>query len=317
MCEYENCKNAKKPNEDFCGRHIKKGNKLRFPEKYCKKNNCVRLKFTDDGWCEVCFKRIENKKKERNKNKVQCEYMVLDDKRCCNMSQANKKYCKLHEKLGLKKEFPEQYCTKQGCSGKRKEGYKRCEVCVKRSKKYDEMNKKKRKNTKAGKCKKCGIEIEEYKTNSGKEPTLCKTHYLINLNADKNRKPRTRDYSKELKTYKEKYPEKYKEQLRKKRIYNKTLNSKLSHYKNKAKNIEKRKLFISDEEMIELFKSNCKYCNKEAKEGNYSGIDRVDNNKPYTRENVVACCGMCNMMKCAYEKKEFIEQCKRIAKLNC
>ena len=44
MCEYENCKNAKKPNEDFCGRHIKKGNKLRFPEKYCKKKNCTGLK---------------------------------------------------------------------------------------------------------------------------------------------------------------------------------------------------------------------------------------------------------------------------------
>ena len=48
MCEYENCKNAKKTNEDFCGRHIKKGDKLKFPEKYCKKKNCVRLKFTDN-----------------------------------------------------------------------------------------------------------------------------------------------------------------------------------------------------------------------------------------------------------------------------
>ena len=172
------------------------------------------------------FKRIENKKKERNKNKVQCEYMVLDDKRCCNMSQANKKYCKLHEKLGLQKEFPEQYCTKQGCSGKRKEGYKRCEVCVKRSKKYDEMNKKKRKNTKAGKCKKCGIEIEEYKTNSGKEPTLCKTHYLINLNADKNRKPRT-DYSNGSRLTR-KISRKIQRTIKKQRIYNKTINSNCS-----------------------------------------------------------------------------------------
>ena len=36
----------RKEYEDFCGRHIKKGNKLRFPEKYCKKKNCTGLKFS-------------------------------------------------------------------------------------------------------------------------------------------------------------------------------------------------------------------------------------------------------------------------------
>ena len=41
MCEYENCKNAK-PHEDFCGRHIKKGNKLRFQK------NIVRKRIVPD-----------------------------------------------------------------------------------------------------------------------------------------------------------------------------------------------------------------------------------------------------------------------------
>src|SRR3990167_2247535 len=46
----------------------------------------------------------------------------------------------------------------------------------------------------------------------------------------------------------------------------------------------------------ELFIGECHYCG--AKDINrFSGIDRKDNSKGYTRDNVVSCCTMCNMIK--------------------
>lgn len=45
----------------------------------------------------------------------------------------------------------------------------------------------------------------------------------------------------------------------------------------------------------------------------YNGIDRVDNNKCYTIDNCVPCCGKCNMMKRSLSKKEFINHSIKIA----
>ena len=44
----------------------------------------------------------------------------------------------------------------------------------------------------------------------------------------------------------------------------------------------------------------------------YNGIDRVDNNRGYTIDNCVACCGDCNKMKMCKSEKEFIDKIKRI-----
>jgi hypothetical protein len=56
---------------------------------------------------------------------------------------------------------------------------------------------------------------------------------------------------------------------------------------------------------LNFFLGNCFYCNaipsnlKTTVSGEflYSGIDRVDNLKPYTPENCVSCCRMCNISK--------------------
>jgi hypothetical protein len=45
----------------------------------------------------------------------------------------------------------------------------------------------------------------------------------------------------------------------------------------------------------------------------YNGIDRVNNEKGYTTDNCVACCGEVNMMKKAMTKEHFIEVCSRIS----
>lgn len=49
------------------------------------------------------------------------------------------------------------------------------------------------------------------------------------------------------------------------------------------------------------------------RECNYNGLDRKDNSKGYTKDNVVTCCSICNYMKREKNDKEFIDLCKRIA----
>lgn len=45
-----------------------------------------------------------------------------------------------------------------------------------------------------------------------------------------------------------------------------------------------------------------------------NGIDRVDNNKGYTLENCVTCCGQCNTSKLNYSQEEFLHWIERITK---
>ena len=65
---------------------------------------------------------------------------------------------------------------------------------------------------------------------------------------------------------------------------------------------------LTRSEAHKLFTSNCYYCNIEPKQIHnprsrnngvfiYNGIDRIDNNKGYVIDNVVSCCGMCNISK--------------------
>lgn len=44
----------------------------------------------------------------------------------------------------------------------------------------------------------------------------------------------------------------------------------------------------------------------------YTGIDRVDNSKGYTKKNVVSCCWNCNNMKGKMTENEFITHVKKI-----
>lgn len=77
-------------------------------------------------------------------------------------------------------------------------------------------------------------------------------------------------------------------------------------------------------ETMELLKGNCHYCDIEPKQvakgvrqnGDfvYNGIDRMDNNKGYLKENTVSCCKMCNFMKRSMDYTTFITQCVNVSK---
>lgn len=100
---------------------------------------------------------------------------------------------------------------------------------------------------------------------------------------------------------------------------------KLISYKDSAKN-RNIEWNISDELAVELFNTKCYYCDEMGtvrglctdKENNVyeyveiNGIDRIDNQKCYQPDNVVACCPTCNFIKCDSKCDDYFKRIKHI-----
>jgi hypothetical protein len=76
---------------------------------------------------------------------------------------------------------------------------------------------------------------------------------------------------------------------------------------------------LSRDEFRVLTQRNCAYCGQEPqqifKTGTtyvYNGIDRLNSSLGYFSENVVPCCGTCNVMKMAMGEKEFLDHINKI-----
>lgn len=69
---------------------------------------------------------------------------------------------------------------------------------------------------------------------------------------------------------------------------------------------------LSDEQIMDLSKMPCYYCN-EMNDRKWNGIDRKNNNTHYTKDNSVPCCSMCNYMKRKLDFDDFIKYCKNIS----
>lgn len=84
--------------------------------------------------------------------------------------------------------------------------------------------------------------------------------------------------------------------------------------------------WLLDREFVErLIKNDCFYCGskpmniKKTKNSigaglHYSGIDRIDSTKNYTKDNVVPCCRICNYAKSNMNIEEFKEWAIRVGK---
>ena len=91
-------------------------------------------------------------------------------------------------------------------------------------------------------------------------------------------------------------------------------------YKHQAK--RRNMLFeLAYEDFKTLVSGNCFYCGSEPKqihrpntyrELKYNGIDRVDNNKGYIKDNCVPCCKTCNSAKLCMSQQEFFNWIKRV-----
>lgn len=80
---------------------------------------------------------------------------------------------------------------------------------------------------------------------------------------------------------------------------------------------------LSDNDFLNIVKSNCYYCNKEPKinhsrdrrdkrEYFYNGVDRKNNKLGYLKDNSVPCCTDCNLGKRTMEENEFINWAKTV-----
>lgn len=75
---------------------------------------------------------------------------------------------------------------------------------------------------------------------------------------------------------------------------------------------------LSIEQVAEFIASRCSYCGQEPSNNQfetgvaYSGIDRVDNELGYSKENCVSCCGICNTAKMDRTSEEFYKWIEKI-----
>jgi hypothetical protein len=69
---------------------------------------------------------------------------------------------------------------------------------------------------------------------------------------------------------------------------------------------------LTYEDCKTYFETPCYYCNFKSDKGYLNGIDRRDNCVGYSKDNCVACCEMCNVMKCKLDDKIFILRCRHI-----
>lgn len=70
---------------------------------------------------------------------------------------------------------------------------------------------------------------------------------------------------------------------------------------------------LTEEQVEYLINRPCFYCGQ-----NHSdGIDRIDSTKPYTIDNCVPCCFICNRMKNKYSLELFLEKVEKIYNLHC
>jgi len=87
-----------------------------------------------------------------------------------------------------------------------------------------------------------------------------------------------------------------------------TIKGKFTHYKSGAKQ-RGLEFSLTKEQFETYWQKSCFYCGDKIKT---IGLDRIDNSKGYTIDNVVPCCKICNRMKMNLNKDEFILQCKKI-----
>jgi len=100
----------------------------------------------------------------------------------------------------------------------------------------------------------------------------------------------------------------------------------LGQYKRGAKK-SKRSFSLSKKQFKEITSQNCYYCGCQPSTSYgdkpnhhcngsfvYNGIDRIDNNRGYIKNNIVPCCTTCNIMKRNHSQKDFLAHVERIHK---
>ena len=291
----------------------RKGQRCKFPpgsESYCGRH--LRNKKFDDGvakgktWCRFFFRGCNNEANgscDDCKNKLSKKLLACKHKGC-KFKVIEGDFCKKHERDKYYIEENEkgiQYCDiARGCFTIVKEK-NTCEPCLEKLRNRNrERYKNKKDNIKATEiqntlirsCVKCAKDFKSYKTKFNKDSMHCLDCSAKQCVQDKKRENRERNYKKER------------------------LGNLETSYKYHVQGSLKRgygDFEINFEDFKILVRSPCHYC-KQWNEEEAIGIDRVNNDLGYTKNNCVPACWICNRMKHFYHPEFFIEKCKIISK---
>ena len=293
----------------------RKGKRCQFPPGenfYCGRH--LRNKIYDDGiadgkkWCRFFFRGCNNEvtneascvdcKKRLCKKTADCKHEG------CKFKVAEGDFCKKHERDKYyleEKEKNIKYCDiARGCFIIVKDK-KSCDKCLEIQREKDAERYKIRKgiikaaettNTLVRSCIKCTKDFEAFKTRYNIDSVHCHTCAEKQAVHDKKRENRERNYMKERLKHLE------------------------IHYKHYITGSIKRgygDFQLNFDEFQELVTKPCHYCNL-IKEDEANGIDRVNNDIGYTKENCVPACWKCNRMKHFYHPEFFLDKCKIITK---
>lgn len=101
------------------------------------------------------------------------------------------------------------------------------------------------------------------------------------------------------------------------------LNKIYGQYRNRAVKL-KKDFKLDKEQFKEITSKDCHYCGDKPYQLSYNknksfcytynGIDRIDNTKGYIIDNILPCCGNCNLMKKDMTYEEFLNYIKKIYK---
>jgi hypothetical protein len=242
------------------------------------------------GACIDCKTKVSKKSNPCAHN--QCTFKTTGDKYCGKHSRDV--YYDEEKEKGIK------YCDiPRGCFTLCKDGYNRCETCRDKSATNEATLRKERldlhntleqvSTTTQQLCVNCGKDYEQFMTRYNKPSKLCKACNLVNKNQDAKRSDRERNYKHEHYRNLEQY------------------------YKNYITSAAKRgyTMSLSFEDFKTYVLSPCYYCTSFVAE-EVNGIDRINNDIGYEKDNCVACCETCNMMKFTLHPLFFINLCKII-----
>jgi len=106
-CQYPNCKfsvKRKSESNEFCGKHIKLGAKLKNPELYCTKDNCGNLRVEGHKSCKKCLdqsRKFEEIRKKKRKQipKTKCRLCEKEIEDFTTLSGNKPTLCKYHYEL--------------------------------------------------------------------------------------------------------------------------------------------------------------------------------------------------------------------------
>lgn len=250
-------------------------------------------KATRDGFsnrCKKCTSEIRKKKRASKPKKV---YEIKEYKEC--------KAC--HKTFHLSK-FNKSKLTRDGREGK-------CRACRKKQRKKNNIVISSKKCTS---CKKV-LDVICFSKDASRDDGYnnickkCKSEYYKAYSRDNSDKIREKyEYYKKyfpdkLKAYNKKHYENNKEHIIKRTAeYHKTYKGRYTLFTSQAK-YRGIDCELDLNTYNELINEPCYYCGTEE----HNGIDRLNSNLGYIKENVVPCCSTCNYGKNTLSPEEFLE----------